>query len=215
MDYLTRRTVILAYGSKGGHFGGPRGVSRLSAAGPRAIYRGLLRQASSLPSLLVPVREVTAALDDLCLTQVVGELPQPIASEYPDHPFNLLDAFEVESLLAKTGLSVEEIKKRSDEFVEELRGPHPTIDAPEEVVARFPNVTAAGLPIRMSVPRPEAQYGRIFVPRVALEGLKKGPDFMGDVLAEACLYYGKYAHHVERALLREHGTSVPSSSPTT
>ena len=215
MDYLTRRTVILAYGSKGGHFGGPRGVSRLSAAGPRAIYRGLLRQASSLPSLLVPVREVTAALDDLCLTQVVGELPQPIASEYPDHPFNLLDAFEVESLLAKTGLSVEEIKKRSDEFVEELRGPHPTIDAPEEVVARFPNVTAAGLPIRMSVPRPEAQYGRIFVPRVALEALKKAPDFMGDVLAEACLFYGKYAHHVERALLREHGTSVPSSSPTT
>ena len=211
MDYLTRRTVILAYGSKGGHFGGPRGVSRLSAAGPRAIYRGLLRQASSLPSLLVPVREVTAALDDLCLTQVVGELPQPIASEYPDHPFNLLDAFEVESLLAKTGLSVEEIKKRSDEFVEELRGPHPTIDAPEEVVARFPNVTAAGLPIRMSVPRPEAQYGRIFVPRVALEALKKAPDFMGDVLAEACLYYGKYAHHVERALLREHGTSGPNA----
>jgi hypothetical protein len=215
MDYLTRRTVVLQYGAKGSHIGGPRGVPRLSAAGPRAIYRGRLSLASSLPSLLVPVREVTAAIDDLCLTEVVGGLPQPVAPEYPSRPFNLLDAFEVEKLLEKTELTVEEIKKRSDEFFEELRGPHPTVDAPEEVVAKFPNVTAAGLPIRMSVPRPEAQYGRIFVPRVALEALKKGPDFMGDVLAEACLFYGKYAHHVERALLRGQGASGSDSSPRT
>jgi hypothetical protein len=126
MDYITRRWVVAAYGGRSVIFGGPgERVPRLMACGPRVIYGSFSQPTSGLGTqgtrLLVPVKEVQAAFEDLGLTEKVGPLPPPVEAQYCGAKLDLLDAFEVERLIKKTGITAASLKRMSDEFFDTLR----------------------------------------------------------------------------------------------
>jgi hypothetical protein len=189
VDYFTRRSLIATYGTKSARVGGYEKLPFIFALGPRVMP-------GDPP--LVPRMEVKIALQDVGLEEKVGPLPDAIASEYPDRPPNLLDASAVEALLEKTGVAVAEIERLSAAFFADLRSKHST-PAPDELLARYPAVVAAGLPIRVTA------TGIAFVPDGTLKSLLENPEFAAMVRGQTCLFEGMYAHDVEGALRRVKG----------
>jgi hypothetical protein len=130
MDYLTRRSCVIAYAMRSSTIFGGAGMltPHLSACGPRVLFsRATWHPTSSsgvpVDGLFVPLREVTTAFDDLGLTNRVGTLPSPVAAQYPSGKLDLLDARDVEKLLENTGYSVDQLKKLAADFFESLRSP--------------------------------------------------------------------------------------------
>jgi len=114
MDYLTRRSVVAQYSIECFHGSGYyANLPRLCALGPRIHNRK--------SGLFVTVPELIQALEDTKIS-LLEQLPPPVEREYPtSEQLNLVDARKIEILLAQTGISSEEIERRSNAFFELLR----------------------------------------------------------------------------------------------